>query len=117
MILPCVHEFGIIENFDRRKDYGFYSPKEYNCISVEDDLINNLSKPLNIMKTYFHSYNRPECGLAYWGVTIIPPESLLLFYDVVVSSVNFKKSDELTSLATKITQARDGKKYMIHFGI
>lgn len=51
--MPCVHEFGIIENFDRRKDYGFYAPKEYNCISVDDDLINDLSMSLNIMKPDF----------------------------------------------------------------
>lgn len=115
--MPCVHEFGLIENFDRQKNYGIYAPKEYNVISVDDDLINDLSASLNIMKTYFHSFSRPEFGLAYWGVTIIPPESLSLFYDVVVTSINFKKSDELTSLATKITQARAEEKYMIHFGI
>ncbi|MCT8140311.1 short-chain dehydrogenase [Anaerobacillus sp. CMMVII] len=115
--MPPVHEFGIIENFDRRKDYGCYAPKKYHCISVDDYLIKDLSISLNNMKTYFHSYNRPEFNLAYCGVTIIPPQSLSLFYDVVVSSVNFKKSDELASLATKIAQAREAKKYMIHFGI
>lgn len=67
------------------KDYGYYAPKKYKCISVNDDLIQNLSDSLKIMKSYFHSYDRPEFGLTYWGVTIIPPESLSLFYDVVVS--------------------------------
>jgi hypothetical protein len=59
-----VHEFGIIDDFNIRKDYGYYAPKEYNCISVDDDLINNLSRSLKIMKSYFHSYDRPENGLA-----------------------------------------------------
>ncbi|GAE36312.1 hypothetical protein [Halalkalibacter akibai] len=112
-----VHEFGIIDDFNIRKDYGYYAPKEYKCISVDDDLIQNLSESLKIMKSYFHSYDRSEFGLTYWGVTIIPPESLSLFYDVVVSSPHFKKSDELTDLAAKITQAKEEKKYMIHFGI
>ncbi|MFS1512407.1 short-chain dehydrogenase [Chengkuizengella sp. SCS-71B] len=116
-MIPCVHEFGIIDDFNIGKDYGYYVPKEYNCISVGDDLINDLSKHLKIMKSYFHSYSRPEYGLAYWGVTIIPPESLSLLYDVVVSSPNFKKSDELTKLAAKIIQSKEEKKYMIHFGI
>jgi hypothetical protein len=115
--MPCVHEFGIIDNFDTRKDYGYYAPNEYNCISVDDELINDLSKSLNIMKSYFHSYKRPEFGLAYWGVTIIPPESLPMFYDVVTSSASFKKSVELTNLAAKIIQAKEDKRYMIHFGI
>lgn len=115
--MACEHEFGIIINFDTSKDYGYYAPQEYNCISVDDDLISDISRYLKIMKSYFHTYKRPEFGLAYYGVTIIPPESLPLFFDVVTSSVNFKKSDELSNLAAKIIEAKEQKKYMIHFGI
>lgn len=61
-----VHEFGIIDDYNIQKDYGYYAPEEYNCISVDDDLINNLSGSLKIMKSYFHSFDRPEYGLAYW---------------------------------------------------
>ncbi|MEH7110375.1 short-chain dehydrogenase, partial [Bacillus sp. JJ1764] len=70
-----------------------------------------------IMKTYFHSLERPEFGLAHWGITIIPPESLSMFFDVVTSSTLYKKSAELNELASKILQAKEEKKYMIHFGI
>jgi hypothetical protein len=115
--MACEHEFGIIIYFDKNKDYGYYSPKEYNCITVDDDLIINISRELKIMKSYFHSYKRPEFGLAYYGITIIPPESLPLFFDVVTSSVDFKKSAELANLAAKVMEAREQKKYMIHFGI
>jgi hypothetical protein len=115
--MPSVHEFGIINNFDTQKNYGDYAPQEYFCISVDDDLISNISKSLKIMKSYFHSYERPGYGLAYWGVTIIPPESLPMFYDVVTSSVNFKSSADLAKLASKIIHAKEEKKYMIHFGI
>ena len=66
------------------------------------------------MKTYFHSIDRPEYGLAHWGVTIIPVESLSLFYDVVASS---KNSHQLHELASKIMQAKKQGKCMIHFGI
>lgn len=112
-----VHEFGIIDDFNTLEDYGYYAPKEYKCISVDDDLIQNLSETLQIMKSYFHSSDRPEFGLAYCGVTIISPESLTLFYDAVVSSPRFKESDELRDLAAKITLAKEEKKYIIHFGI
>lgn len=50
------HEFGIINDFNTQKDYGDYAPEEYNCITVDDELINELSKSLKIMKSYFHSY-------------------------------------------------------------
>jgi hypothetical protein len=93
------------------------APQEYNCISVDDDLISDISRFLHIMKSYYHSYKRPELGLAYWGVTIIPPESLPMFLDVVISSVNFKKSAELSNLSVKIIEAKEQKKHMIHFGI
>lgn len=111
------HEFGVIDDFNIRKDYSCYAPEEYRCISVDDDLISNLSESLKIMKSYFHSYDRPEFGLAYWGVTIIPPESLSLFYEAIVSSPNFKKSKELTNLATIIIKSEEENKYMIHYGI
>ncbi|MDR4361082.1 short-chain dehydrogenase, partial [Bacillus anthracis] len=54
---------------------------------------------------------------AYWGITIIPPDSLAIFYETVTSSKFFKKSDELNELASKIVQAVAEKKYMIHYGI
>jgi hypothetical protein len=69
------------------------------------------------MRTYFHSLNRPEFGLAYWGITIIPPESLSMFFDVVTTSTLYKKSAELNELASKILQAKEENKYMIHFGV
>lgn len=115
--MPCVHEFGILKDLDKQKNYINYEPEKYNCISVDDDIINSLNPHLAIMKTYFHSYNRPEYGLAYWGITIIPPKSLSLFYEVVTTSADFKKCVELNELATKIIQAKGEKKYMIHFGI
>ncbi|WP_313800811.1 short-chain dehydrogenase [Cytobacillus sp.] len=115
--MPCVHEFGIIDNFNKRKEYNEYTPQKYNCISVDDELIDSLGEQLSIMKTYFHSFDRPEYGLAYWGITIIPPESLSLFYDVVSTSQHFQKSVELNELAAKIIAAAEDKKYMIHYGV
>jgi len=117
MTLPCVHEFGVIDKIDTKNNYEEYSPLNFICISVDDDIINSLYEHLSIMKTYFHSLNRPEYGLAYYGITIIPPESLFLFYDVVTSSKFFKKSSELAELALLILQAKEKKKWIIHYGI
>ncbi len=115
--MPCVHDFGIIDDLVELKEIIDYEPQKYNCISVEDDIINDLNKDISVMKTYFHSLGRPELGLAYWGITLIPYESLSFFYHVITSSENFKESLELNELATKILQAMEEKKYMIHFGI
>lgn len=112
-----VHEFGIIDNIEDVKSQFDYEPLKYKCTSVDDEIIDTLNDQLSIVKTYFHSLDRPEYGLAYWGITIIPLESLSLFYDVVTSSPSYKKSDELVELVAKIIQAKEEKKYMIHFGI
>jgi hypothetical protein len=112
-----VHEFGIIDNIENEKRKINYEPQKYNCISVDDEIIIHLNEHLSIMRTYFHSLERPEFGLAYWGITIIPTESILMFYDVVTSSTLYKKSAELNELAYKIIQAKEGNKYMIHFGV
>ena len=117
MTMPCVHEFGILDDNDRQENYIDYDPEKYNCISVHDDIIECLVDRLSIMKTYYHSFNRPNIGLAYCGITIIPPESLSFFYDVVTSSKCIAKSVELQELASIIRQAKEGEKYIIHFGI
>lgn len=115
--MPCVHEFRILDDFDKQKDYIEYESQEYHCICVDDDIINCLLEQLSIMKTYFHSFHRPEYGLSNCGITIIPTTSLSLFYDVVTSSMYFAKYAELQELASIIIQAIKGNKYIIHFGI
>lgn len=42
------------------------------------------------MKTYFQNLNREEFGLDHWGVTIIPPESLEKFQDIIMKTKAFK---------------------------
>lgn len=115
--MPLVHEFGILDEFDKEKNYLEYKPNQCHCISVDDDLIQALADDLSIVKTYFQSYKRPEYGLAMWGITLIPPESLTAFYDKVTSSKSFKGSGELADLAARIVKAKEKDKYMIHFGV
>lgn len=114
--MPLTHEFGIIDDISE-KSYKSYAPVKSQCISVDDEIIANLIKPLSLMKTYFHSLNRPEYGLAYYGITIIPPESLPTFLDIVLSTDGLKQFDDLNELGQKIIQAKNENKYMIHYGI
>lgn len=111
------HEFGIIDNFEQDKKYSEYSPKEYNCIRVRDEYIMEINKYLSNLKTYHHKLSNIQEGFAYHGITIIPPKSLMLFHDIVVTLNKFKKSNELTLLASLILSAKLGEKHLIHFGI
>jgi hypothetical protein len=111
------HEFGIINNIDKNKDYSDYCPQNYNCISIDDDIILSFIGKLDIMQTYYHNINRPDYGLAYYGVTLIPPSSLDYFQDVLLNEKGNKHSSELNQLITLITIAIGENKYLIHYGI
>lgn len=115
--MACVHEFGIFQDEDKSKEYSEYNPKRYHCITVDDDIMSELLEALAGMKTYFHSYDRPEYGLAYCGITLIPKASLPIFREVVVRSDCFPDSDELQALAALIDKAISERKDFIHFGI
>ncbi len=111
-------EFGIIDIIEKDKDYSKYEPNRYHCIYIDDDrYINDWWDRLTLMKTYFHNLNHPETGLARWGVTLIPPESLAAFQDIVISDQRINEDKQLVLLAEKIRQAIRENKYMIHYGV
>ncbi|SHO51554.1 hypothetical protein [Anaerocolumna xylanovorans] len=111
-------EFGIIDCIDKEKDYSEYEPDKYKCITINDDIyINDWWDKLAYIKTYFHNLNRPSTALARWGITIIPPESLPAFQDIVISDKRINDDESLVLLADMIQLAIDNDKYMIHFGV
>lgn len=113
----ATHKFGIIDEVENDKNYSIYEPEKYNAIKVDDDLIEPLLSKFQTIGTYFHSLDRPEYGLAYCGVTIIPPESLEDLLTLLINeSTNFKNC-EFDELLNKVNIAIENKKYMIHFGI
>lgn len=85
------HEFGIIDSFEENKWYSDYEPEKYNCISVDDDLIGELTirydEELMVIKTYFIVSTQVGKGLDYCGVTLIPPESLKQFRDIIIKQI------------------------------
>lgn len=114
--MSLTHEFGIIENF-AEISYEAYAPQKNQCISVEDAIVVDMLQPLLLMQTYFHSLDSTGFGLAYHGITIIPPESLSTFLDIVLSRKKFKQHDNAIKLSQKIIQAKNENKYMIHYGV
>ena len=115
------HEFGIIDSFEENKWYSEYEPEKHNCISVNDDLIEELiikyNEELMAIKTYFQVTTQPGNGLYYYGVTLIPPKSLIQFRDVIIKANSQYQSQELQALIEMITDAIKKDKYLIHYGI
>jgi hypothetical protein len=115
------HKFRIIDSFEENRWYSEYEPEKYNCVSVNDDLVEELiikyNEELMAIKTYFQVTTQPGTGLDYCGVTLIPPESLKQFRDIIIKANNHFKAKELQLLTEKITEAITGNKYLIHYGI
>ena len=111
-------QFGIIDEIDYNKDYSEYEPDRYNCVWIDDEIyIEDWWTQLCLMKTFYHSMDRPDIALARYGVTIIPPESLPLFQNIVLSDSRIKADIHLVELAEVIWTAIEQNKHMIHYGI
>ena len=114
--MALIHEFGIIDNLNEFS-YDDYTPEKFHCVSVEDDSVQALLQPLSVLKTNLHSLDCFDFGLDYYGITVIPPESLSTFLDTVLSVKALKRNVDVIELCTKIIQAKNEGKYMIHYGI
>lgn len=115
--MPLVHKFGITEDINDKSLYTNYFPELNDCIVVDDDVILEIVKDLAIMKTYYLFLTRPNFGLAYHGITIIPPQSLSFFLEVILSNKKIKRFEDTAILCEMIQQAIKSNKYILHFGI
>ncbi|WP_258881223.1 hypothetical protein [Clostridium tagluense] len=115
--VACVAEFGIIDEFEKDKDYSSYEPKKYNCVAINDDILNDWWDELILIKTYHGYYSRPDFALDRWGVTLIPPESLEAFFNIVSKDKKSKSSIQLIDLLILIRKAISENKYVIHYGV
>ncbi|MDF2843970.1 MAG: hypothetical protein K0R00_2396 [Herbinix sp.] len=64
-----------------------------------------------IIDFYWHSIDVPGKGLAYWGITLIPPETLNPMIDIIFNNT------ELLLLKELLYSAKRDNKFVIHFGI
>ncbi len=108
------HEFGMLESPpEPARLYETYEPERYRCLSVEDRYIEPLLPKLVDMPTFFHSLSRSGYGLAYAGITLIPPSSLPELARVLAS----EPGDAYRELLELVRSAEAQKRYIIHFGI
>ena len=106
------HEFGIMQNAPKKvKRYDEYKPNKYNCISVDDTYVEKIDADLNNIDFYWHTLDMPAKGIAYTGITLIPPKSLQAFTAVI------KDIAELNVLRDLLENAFIENKWVIHFGL
>ena len=106
------HEFGIMPQAPRPgKHFDIYEPEKYDCISASDDDIQPFLDAFRYGKTYWHTLDRPELGLAYNGITLIPPETLDAYLEIIW------KNPKLSELAALLIEAKEKHAFVIHFGI
>ena len=109
-----LHEFGIMQ-IEPKKNQRFdeYEPNKYECISINDTYIQPILKDLSTLDCYWHKLNIQGKGLAYYGITLIPPKSMDRFIKILSqnNSVEYYQLIDLLKLAIQLD------KYIIHFGI
>lgn len=106
------HRFGIMPiNPKPGERYDMYEPEKYNCIPVSDDLIEPLLEKMQAMDCFFHTLGTPAKGLAYCGITLIPPASLPGFVKL------FEGQPALAPLTRLMRRALGQNCFVIHFGI
>ena len=106
------HEFGIMQTDpESGKRYDEYEPEKYNCISVDDEYIEKIADEISSIDFYWHTLDIPAKGIAYCGITLIPPESIESVITVI------KNCSELAQLKAMLEKAAAENKWVIHFGL
>ena len=80
-------------------------------MSVDDDYIEKIVANLSNIDFYWHSLDMPAKGIAYTGITLVPPTSLQAFMAAI------KDIAELNVLKDLLEKALAENKWVIHFGL
>lgn len=106
------HEFGMMmANPEPEQIFEEYEPDKYDCIAVDDEYVQAVAEKLAGVSVYWHSLDRPESGLAYHGITLIPPESMAEVIEAV------RDVPEMRRLKEMLVVAERERKFVIHFGV
>ncbi|MDY3792778.1 MAG: hypothetical protein SOZ56_09925 [Oscillospiraceae bacterium] len=106
------HEFGIMETAPKKeKRYDKYEPQKYNCIAVDDVHLENIVTSFDDIDFFWHTPDVPGKGIAYCGITLIPPSSMEAFISVI------ENISELSELKALLQKTYSENKWVIHFGI
>lgn len=108
----AAHEFGImLRDPAPGERYDTYEPERYGCVAVDDELAEVLAEKLADVPVYWHTLDRPERGLAYCGITLIPPGSI----PAVLTALD--AAEEWTTLGGLLEEAKAAGRFVIHYGL
>ena len=108
----ATHEFGIMPQDPAPGErYDTYEPERYSCVAVDDELVEALAEKLADVPVYWHTLDRPEKGLAYCGITLIPPESI----PALLAALD--AAEAWTSLGGLLEEAKAAERFVIHYGL
>ena len=93
--------------------FDTYEPNKYNCIEIDDDFIEPILLELQSIDCYYNTICNKGNGLAYYGITLIPPSSIYEFINILLR----KDTIEYDLLISLLKKAKKYNKYVIHFGI
>lgn len=106
------HEFGMMPLAPQDGvRYDEYEPERYHCIAVDDDIIETVDRLFCEIPMFWHTTDVPGKGLAYCGVTLIPPDASRRMLEVL------PENSELNELCTLLETACADEKWVIHFGV
>lgn len=106
------HQFGIMERAPVHGErYDRYEPEAYALLSVDDEWIEPLLPKLDALDFFWHSLDVPGKGLAYYGITLIPPRSMEAMSRIL------EDVPALSALTYLLAEAKAGGKFVIHYGI
>lgn len=106
------HEFGIMKiNPQKGQRYDEYEPQKYDCISVNDIYLEDIVSKFNDIDFYWHTLDIKSKGIAYFGITLIPPKSMPSFIAVI------ENIPELSELKELLVKAIAENSWIIHFGL
>ncbi|MBO5253425.1 MAG: hypothetical protein J6C51_05725 [Clostridia bacterium] len=108
--MPMVHEFGIMLTDPKSGEtYNEYEPEKYGCVVVHDEIVECFGDSvLRDLPCFWCSVDRPEKGLAYCGITLIPPSSLPTLLEAAGESETLQKLLE---------KAIAENRFVIHYGL
>ncbi|MBS6311254.1 MAG: hypothetical protein KH842_08510 [Firmicutes bacterium] len=78
---------------------------------MDDAYLEGVVERLTSIDFYWHTLSVKGKGLAYCGVTLVPPCSLKAFIDVVADN------SELSELKKLLEKALSNNKWVIHYGL
>ena len=108
----ATHSFGIMQEDPAHGErYDSYEPEKYHCIMMDDGLVEDIDRAWNELDFYWHTRSVPGKGLAYCGVTLIPPEML----DACIAGI--ERMEDVAPLKQLLLRAKAEHRFVIHYGV